>query len=220
MALTSAPKRVAPIGRILSRLDPSMLLPLGIVVVIGYLTLVPVGMMVTDSFTQRDGSLGIDHYKTILTSGSAYRLMGTSVVFALGSSVVAAVIGSVLAWLVERTNLPARRLIFAAALVPLIMPGALSTFAWVLILSPRVGVINVALQKVFGFSSGPFDVYSMPGMILVEGIHLSTLAFLMMAGALRSVDASLEEAASTSGAGIVTAASPCPCCSRPSPRRC
>ena len=115
-------------------------------------------------------------------------------------------LGTILAWLVERTNMPFRRLLFGAALVPLIMPGSLATFAWVLILSPTVGVVNVALQNMFGFESGPLSVTNMPGMIFVEGIHLSTLSFLLICGALRSMDASLEEAAVSSGASTLETA--------------
>ena len=188
------------------RPDASMLLPAGIALLIAYLTLVPIGMMIIDSLQSSDGSLTLRNYQSVVTSGTAYRLMLNSVVFAVGGAVMGTVIGTILAWLVERTNMPGRRLMFIAALVPLIMPGSLATFAWVLILSPSIGVINIVLQKLFGFEDGPLNIYNMPGMILVEGIHLSTLSFLMIAGALRSMDASLEEASGASGASILTTA--------------
>lgn len=188
------------------RRDFSSLMPLGIAGLIAYLTLVPIGMMVVSSLQSPDGSLSLDNYASVVTSGTAYRLMLSSLIFGVGGAVMGTVIGLVLAWLVERTNMPGRRFLFVAALVPLIMPGSLATFAWVLILSPSVGVVNIVLQKLFGFTDGPLNVYSMPGMILVEGIHLSTLSFLMIAGAMRSMDASLEEASGASGAGILATA--------------
>jgi iron(III) transport system permease protein len=196
----------AQLTRPLPRPDFSTLLPAGIALLIAYLTLVPIGMMVIDSLQAPDGSLSLRNYQSIVTSGTAYRLMASSLVFAIGGALIGTVIGTILAWLVERTNMPGRRFMFVAALVPLIMPGSLATFAWVLILSPSVGVINIVLQKLFGFTEGPLNIYSMPGMIMVEGIHLSTLSFLMIAGALRSMDASLEEASGASGAGIFTTA--------------
>ncbi len=192
--------------RLNSRPDFSMLLPAGIALLIAYLTLVPIGMMVIDSVQATDGSFSLRNYQNIITSGTAYRLMLNSLIFAIGGALMGTVIGTILAWLVERTNMPGRRFMFVAALVPLIMPGSLATFAWVLILSPTIGVVNIVLQKVFGFSDGPLNIYSMPGMIMVEGIHLSTLSFLMIAGALRSMDASLEEASGASGARILTTA--------------
>lgn len=192
--------------RKLLRFEPSALIPLAIAIVIVYLSLVPVGKMVFDSFQTESGALSFANYRTILTSSTAYRLMGGSLVFAIGSSVLGTAIGTVLAWLVERTNMPGRRILFGAALVPLIMPGSLATFAWIFILSPNVGIINVILQNLFGFNSGPLNIFSMPGMIFIEGIHLSTLTFLMMAGAFRSMDSALEEASAASGAGIIATA--------------
>lgn len=189
-----------------SRPDFSTLLPAGIALLMAYLTLVPIGMMVIDSVQAPDGSFSLRNYQSVITSGTAYRLMLKSLIFGVGGALMGTVIGTILAWLVERTNMPGRRFMFVAALVPLIMPGSLATFAWVLILSPSVGVVNIVLQKMFGFSDGPLNIYSMPGMIMVEGIHLSTLSFLMIAGALRSMDASLEEASGAAGAGILTTA--------------
>lgn len=190
----------------LPRFDVGSLLPLGITALIVYLTIVPICMMLIQSVHLADGSFSLSHYKAILTSGTAWGLIRNSAVFALGSTIVGTVVGTILAWLVERTNMPGRRMMFGAALVPLIMPGSLATFSWVLLLSPSVGVINVVLQKLFGFESGPLVVTNMPGMIFVEGIHLSTLSFLLIAGALRSMDASLEEASASSGAGFIETA--------------
>jgi iron(III) transport system permease protein len=204
--MTATAQSDVVVTRSLSRPDFSTLLPAGIALLIAYLTLVPIGMMVIGSVQSPDGSFTFRNYQSVVTSGTAYRLMLNSLIFAVGGAAMGTVIGAILAWLVERTNMPGRRFMFVAAVVPLIMPGSLATFAWVLILSPTVGVINVALQNMFGFDEGPLNVYNMPGMIMVEGIHLSTLSFLMIVGALRSMDPSLEEASSASGAGIVTTA--------------
>lgn len=188
------------------KFDISWLVPLAIAVLIGYLTVVPIVMMIRDSLRDANGAFGLDNYKLILTSHTSWSLIGQSVVFALGATLFGTAVGAVLAWLVERTNVPGRRIFYVAALVPLIIPGSLSTFAWVLLLSPNVGWINVVIKDITGLDKAPLNVYSMPGMIFVEGLHLSSLAFLLIAAALRSMDASLEEAASSSGARILTTA--------------
>jgi iron(III) transport system permease protein len=51
---------------------------------------------------------------------------------------------------------------------------------------------------------GTFDIFSLGGMVFVEGLHLSPLAFLLMAAAFRSMDPSFEESARVSGARVVT----------------
>ena len=205
-ATPESPQPASGPRRFLSPGGVSWVAPAGIALVICYLTIVPIAMMVVDSFRQGPGEYGFAHYSAILTSGPARGLIWHSLLFAVGASVFGTLMGAVLAWLVERTNMPGRRLFFAAALVPLIIPGSLSSFGWVLLLSPRIGLINVAIQNLTGLQNGPLNVYSMPGMIFVEGLHLSSLAFLLISGALRSMDASLEEAAAASGARVLQVA--------------
>ena len=115
-----------------------------------------------------------------------------SLVFAVGSSAVAVASGTAVAFLVVRTDLPLRRLVFALALVPLIVPGILYTIAWIFLASPRIGAIG----------GSPAGGRVRDGrMILVEGLHQGPLVMLLMAAALRSMDGTLEDAALMSGAG-------------------
>jgi iron(III) transport system permease protein len=186
---------------------PSWSVPVLIAALVAYLTLVPVVMMIVDSFKDSNGHASTHHYQAILSSGASWTLIWHSVEFALFASIFGTAVGAILAWLVERTNMPGRRLFYAAALAPLIIPGSLSTFSWVLLLSPRIGIINTEIQQITGLHSGPFNAYSLPGMVFVEGLHLSSLAFLLISASLRSMDASLEEAAGACGAGILKVAS-------------
>jgi iron(III) transport system permease protein len=88
---------------------------------------------------------------------------------------------------------------FAASLVPLIIPGILHTIAWLFVLDPNIGVGNKwVIEPLDGHH--PFNVYSIPGMIAIEGLHLAPLVFLLMVASFRSMDPSLEESAIMSGA--------------------
>ena len=71
--------------------------------------------------------------------------------------------------------------------------------AWILVLSPRSGYLTRWLIETFGLSEAPFNIYSLGGMIFVEGLRLVPTAFLMLIPLLRSMDPSLEEAAAVSG---------------------
>lgn len=187
-----------------ARIDPSWAIPLLIAVVVVYLTIVPLGMMILSSFQSREtGALSFGNYARIYTSPVAHGLLLTSLLFAVGSSLLGTAVGALLAWFVERTDMPWRRFFFIAALAPLIIPGSLSTFAWVLLLSPTIGLINVVGMSLFGLAEAPFNGYTLGGMIWVEGMHLSSLAFLLVAGSLKSMDATLEDSAFTSGAGVL-----------------
>jgi iron(III) transport system permease protein len=54
-----------------------------------------------------------------------------------------------------------------------------------------------------GLESAPLNIYSMTGMIFVEGLITAPLAFLIVAGALYSMDPALEESARVAGSGNV-----------------
>jgi iron(III) transport system permease protein len=71
--------------------------------------------------------------------------------------------------------------------------------AWGALLSPRTGLINRALMQSFGLESAPLNVYSMWGMIFVEGLITAPLAFLIVSASLHSMDPSLEESARVAG---------------------
>jgi iron(III) transport system permease protein len=85
--------------------------------------------------------------------------------------------------------------------IGILIPVFLRTIAWILLLSPRIGLINKWLQQAFGLVDPPFNLYSLTGMAFVQGVSFVPGAFFMLAAAYRSMDPSLEEAAYTSGVG-------------------
>src|SRR4030095_3911419 len=89
------------------------------------------------------------------------------------------------------------------SIVPLIIPGILFTVAWILLGSPKIGLVNLALQRVFDTDAVFVNVYSMAGMIWVDALHYSPMAFLLMTAAFRAMDPALEESAVMSGASVL-----------------
>lgn len=165
------------------------------------LTAVPVATLVMGSL-QIEGRPGftIANYEHVYSDPRTYRLLLNSFLYAVGTSILAIGLGTSLAFIVERTNVPFRRGFFAVTLVPLIVPGIVSTIAWIYLASGRIGVLNRGLMAALGLESPPFEVFSLLGMVWTEGLHLSPLVFLVMVGAMRAMDPALEEAAMTSGA--------------------
>ena len=103
------------------------------------------------------------------------------------------------AWLVERTNAPFKAFAYLTAIISLGTPFVLYVIAWLFLLG-RVGPLNDLIA--FAGASRAFNVYSMPGMILVEGFLWSPLAFLLLSSVFQSANAEYEEAARMCGAGI------------------
>jgi iron(III) transport system permease protein len=169
---------------------------------IAYLAVVPLGFLLWQTFFER-GSLTFAHFREAYATVGIGRMVFNSLAFALGSSAFALLLGTTLAYLIVRTDVPLKALMFVASLVPLIIPGILHTIAWIFLASPQIGVLNRnVIEPLIG--NHPLDVFTLYGMILVEGIHLSPLVFLLMVASFRSMDPSLEESAIMSGASLLT----------------
>jgi iron(III) transport system permease protein len=110
------------------------------------------------------------------------------------------------AWLIERTDMPLRNLAWSLILIPMAIPGVLFALGWALLLAPKTGSMNVMLRSglaLFGIepAEGPLNIYSLGGLIFLDGLRGVTTIFLMVVGSFRMMDPSLEEAARVSKAG-------------------
>src|SRR5919109_5627485 len=183
--------------------DPALLVPLVGAGVLIYLAVLPLCMLLLGSFqaevAPREFVYTLKNYQAAYASEYTYSTFVNSLIFASGSALLTFVLGTVLAWLTERTNTPMRGILVPIAVVPLILPGVLESIAWIFLLSPKFGYINVWLMGLFGLESAPFNVFSLPGMVWVHSVGQVPLAFLMMVAAFKSMDPSLEESAMMSG---------------------
>jgi iron(III) transport system permease protein len=75
--------------------------------------------------------------------------------------------------------------------------------SWIFLGSPKIGIINLVVRYAFHTNGAFINIYSIPGMIWVDGLHYSPVAFLLMSAAFRSMDPSLEESAMMSGANLL-----------------
>jgi iron(III) transport system permease protein len=178
------------------------------VLLVMWLALVPLVFLVWQSFltpqtATRPAVFTLENYRSAYYSAETFRLFLNSVQYAAGTSVFALFLGTTLAWMNERTNTPFKKLFFALSIIPLVIPGILFVVAWIMLASPKIGILNVAVQRLFDTDYVPFNIYTMTGMIWTDGLHYSPMAFLLMTAAFRSMDPSLEESAMMSGASIL-----------------
>lgn len=189
------------------RLEGKWLVIGAAVLITSVLALIPLCFLLWQSFftpqvADTPATFTFGNYRIAYGSAETLRTLGNSLRFALGAAFVSFFIGTLLAWINERTNTPFRKFFYAITIVPLIIPGILFTISWIFLASPMIGALNVALKSMFGFAHPVFNIYSMGGMIWVDGLHYSTMAFLLMSAAFRGMDPSLEESSLMSGAGI------------------
>jgi iron(III) transport system permease protein len=172
-----------------------------------YLAVVPVATMIYASlhsgFLTDDSHWSLANYATAFGDPTFYRLLGNSALYGGGVALLAVALGFGLAFLYARTDAPLRGLGMTTALVPLILPGILNTVSWLFLASPRIGLLNAVSQAALHLR--PFNVYSLPGMIFVQTMHVAPTAFILAVATFTSMDPSMEEAAVASGAGPLTA---------------
>ena len=174
-----------------------------LIIVLAALVLPPFVFLLKASVVdvQRGGEWSLANFEAVLGSRRFLAISANSLVFAAGSAVLALTIGWTTAWIVERTNTPLKPLAYLTAIISLGTPYILYVTAWLLLFG-KAGPVNQLYRSVTGTSDLLIDVYSMSGMIMVEGFLWSPLAFLLVGATLRNANPELEEAARMSGAGI------------------
>lgn len=184
---------------------PRIKLPLtpSFIVIVGFLTVCPVMMLLFGSFSKGLGAFGTFTLEKYIKSYSDPALAGILVntaFFTVGSAVVTTSLAIFLAYLNTRTNIPLKRSFRVMPVVPMMIPHILFAVSWTLLLNPSNGIINLVLKDALNLEISLFNIYTLPGMILVEGLLDLPIAYLIISPAMSSFDASLEESSRVSGA--------------------
>ncbi len=132
-------------------------------------------------------------------------LWNTCVLVVIAAS-ISVIVGTVFAWLVERTDIGFLALFRYLPVAPLVLPPVAGAIGWVLLLAPTSGFLNVGMRKALSpigieISEGPLSIFNWPGMIFVYSVYMIPEVFLVVAGAFKNLDSGLEEAARVNGAG-------------------
>jgi iron(III) transport system permease protein len=175
----------------------------GLIVIVGFLTVCPVIMLVIGSFSEGLGAFGrftLAKYVQAYTDPELAGIIVNTIVFTVGSSLVATLLALFLAYLNTRTNIPFKFLFRIVSIIPMMVPHILFSVSWVLLLNPSNGLINLILRQVFNLPAAPFNIYTLPGMILVEGLLDLPIAYLILAPSMAAFDVSLEESSKVCGA--------------------
>ncbi len=174
--------------------------------IVGLLTIGPVLMLVVGSLSEGFGTFGgftLAKYVEAYTDPGLAAILWNTAVFTVGSASVATVLALFLAYTYTRTNIPFRFFFGVISIIPMMIPHILFAVSWVLLLNPSNGILNRMIMEAFGLERTPFDIYSLPGMILVEGLLDLPIAYLILAPAMSAFDVSLEESSKVCGASAV-----------------
>ncbi|MDQ7262662.1 iron ABC transporter permease [Paracoccus sp. PS-1] len=177
------------------------------IIVIGLLAIAvmaPVGLIIYQSFL--DGpffspraTLSFSAYSYVLTDPMFWKALWTTTVFAVGMVAIAVPLGGLLAFLLTRTDIRFKRTLEILVLVPMFISSIVLAFGYTVSVGPS-GFVSMWMRSVFGFV--PWNLYSLPGIILIAGLSHVPHVYLYVSAAMRNLPSDLEEAARTSGASI------------------
>ncbi len=135
---------------------------------------------------------------TLLTRREVVDALGVSLVVSLLAAVIVLVLGTPLAWMLARVDLPLRRLVRALVLLPMVLPPVVGGTALLFALGRR-GLFGQWLDRWFDLTL-PFTT---AGAVVAATFVALPFYVVTVEGALRTSGEDLEQVASTLGAGPV-----------------
>lgn len=199
MVVTSAPDLKQTGTRALARVPVTAATAALVIFLVGY----PLLMLVLGSFSApRPTESAVTSVRAYFALFQEIEVVWNTIHVAVGSTVLALLIGLSLAWILARTDVPFASTLEQFVIIPFYLSPLLGAIGWALLASPsQAGIVNAFFMKAFGLSSAPFNIYTASGIIWVSGIYFAPFCFLFATSALRSMDSSLEESARVSGSG-------------------
>jgi iron(III) transport system permease protein len=165
--------------------------------------LLPLGIIVYQSlldgpFFMAASRRSLDAFRFVFSDPDFSRALGTTAALAAGMTAIAVPLGSVLAFLMIRTDLPGRGWLEPLLLVPIFVSPVVLALGYIVAVGP-VGFITIWAKPLLG--EAPWNLYSLASIITIAGLTHIPHVYLYASSALRSVGPDLEEAARTAGAG-------------------
>ena len=145
------------------------------------------------------GTFSLEAFKRIYSYPLNWDALTNTLITASLSMVFGILIAFPLAWLVGRTNLYGKKFFRTLFVMTYMVPPYVGAMAWLRLLNPTVGNLNVFIQNIFGLSKAPFNIYSIGGLVWVLTTFYYPYAFITISRAMEKMDPSLEEASRISG---------------------
>ena len=182
-----------------SRFDVKAALISAIVLFLLVFNVFPMCYLVFRSFCVENG-FTLEAFRRIYTYPLNWNALRNTLITAGLSMVFGVMIAFPLAWLVGRTDMYGRRFFRTLFVMTYMVPPYVGAMAWLRLLNPRVGTLNVFIAGLFGLPENPFNIYSIGGLVWVLTTFYYPYAFITISRAMEKMDPSLEEASKISGA--------------------
>jgi iron(III) transport system permease protein len=182
----------------LAKLDRRYVLMTALGLFILLVVIYPLWQVVFRSFLDA-GFFSLKSYRKVFTYPTYYWALFNSVWISCITAALCMFLGTLLAFLVVRTDLPGKESLRTLLVLPYALPPFFAAISWIQLLGPQ-GYLARLFFQFSGSQTAPWNIYSAGGIVFVLTVHYFILVFITVAGALERMDASLEEAARASGA--------------------
>jgi iron(III) transport system permease protein len=120
------------------------------ILIVGWLVFYPLGIIFEMGLRAEDGSFTLVHYYRVFTEPGLVSALVNSIIISVATTGLALALALPMAWAVARTNMPGRQFVRVSVLVAFVIPNFISVIAWILLLGPNAGLINVFVRETFG----------------------------------------------------------------------
>lgn len=145
------------------------------------------------------GVPSLGNYSAVFLRPANYSALWNTIWVSVIATLLSTLIGTLAAFLVQRTDIPHKKLLSILLVLPFAIPPLFSAIGWVQLVGP-VGLFSQWWQALFG-TMVPWKIYSAGGIIFVLAVTNYPFVFITVSAALMKMDSSLEEAARTAGVG-------------------
>ena len=188
--------------------DKGTFIVAAIILTFGFYLIFPIVLILGLSFNTaaeffaRDRIWGLDNWLIAFSDPRIPQAIWNTVWLFLVSQAVSFPLSITVAWLLARTRLPGCHMLEILYWVSYVTPGGL--IAWIMLLDPDIGIANIVLELLPFVDKGPFNVFSIPGIIFVNVVGgASATTVMILTPIFRNMDAAMEEAARVSGASTL-----------------
>jgi iron(III) transport system permease protein len=199
VTLSAAPSAFGQWWRHLDKMSWVWLLAIAVLL---FLVVNPLLRLLLVSFQQPDtGAFTLANYAAAYSRSRYLDALVKSLILGVSSASLCLVFGVPLAWALSRTDMPGKGLIWVSILGTFIIPPYLGAVGWMLLAGPNAGWLNRLAVVLTGAEKGPFNIYSMPGLVLVTACYSFPYVFVFTKSALDLVSSEMEDAANILGCG-------------------
>jgi iron(III) transport system permease protein len=193
------------------RLALGLGLPAGLGLVLAVLVLVPIffmfaGAVLSGGLADPATHFTLDKLGSVYASLPYLRTVAATLAISAMVGLAATLAGVLLAWLIARTDLPAKGFMEGCVIAPLFLSPFVGAIAWLILGSPKAGLINAIAHDAFGATGPVINVATPTGIVAIMALYFVPYAYLTVGASLRNIDPAMEEASYLNGSGVIRTA--------------